>query len=52
MREFGLRGIASPHGFRSSFKTWAAAETDFDPIIVEAALGHHQSKLEQGKFRG
>lgn len=29
-----------PHGFRSSFRTWAEDETDFDTRVCEAALAH------------
>jgi integrase len=28
------------HGFRSSFRTWAAEETAFAPDLIEAALAH------------
>ena len=34
-------GIAAlPHGFRSSFRDWAAEETDHLRMVVEAALAH------------
>ena len=34
-------GIACvPHGFRSSFRDWAAEETDHPREVVEAALAH------------
>ncbi len=29
-----------PHGFRSSFRDWAAQETDHPREVVEAALAH------------
>ncbi len=29
-----------PHGFRSSFKDWAAEQTNFSPYVSEAALAH------------
>ena len=29
-----------PHGFRSSFRDWAAEETDHPREVIEAALGH------------
>ena len=32
--------IAVPHGFRATFRTWAAEETDFPPDLGEAALAH------------
>jgi hypothetical protein len=28
------------HGFRASFKTWAIEETNFHPMLSEAALAH------------
>ncbi len=34
-------GIAAvPHGFRSSFRDWAAEETNHPREVVEAALAH------------
>jgi len=34
-------GIAAvPHAFRSSFRDWAAEETDHPQEVVEAALAH------------
>ena len=34
-------GIAAhPHGFRSSFRDWAAETTDAPPSVMEAALAH------------
>ena len=35
----GRRNI-TPHGFRSTFRTWVGEETLFQREIVEAALGH------------
>ena len=31
---------AVPHGFRSSFRDWAAEETDYPREVIEAALAH------------
>ena len=36
----GLDIAAVPHGFRSSFRDWAAEETDHPREVVEAALAH------------
>ena len=36
----GLDIPAHPHGFRSSFRDWAAEETDAPPAVMEAALAH------------
>ena len=36
-----LRGDGSTvHGFRSSFRDWAAEQTDFPREVVEACLAH------------
>ena len=35
-----LKVAAVPHGFRSSFRDWAAEETDHPREVVEAALAH------------
>ena len=31
---------AVPHGFRSSFRNWAAEKTDHPREVIEAALAH------------
>ena len=37
-----------PHGFRSSFRDWAAEETDHAREVIEAALAHVvQNKVEE-----
>ena len=47
-RMFRKHGIAAvPHGFRSSFRDWAAEETDHPREVIEAALAHVvQNKVE------
>ena len=44
-------GIACvPHGFRSSFRNWAAEETDHPREVIEAALAHVvQNKVEAAR---
>ena len=40
---FSLKDLeigAVPHGFRSSFRDWAAEETDHPREVIEAALAH------------
>ena len=46
-------GIACvPHGFRSSFRDWAAEETDHPREVIEAALAHMvQNKVEAAYAR-
>ena len=47
------RGIAAvAHGFRSSFRDWAAEETDHPREVIEAALAHVvQNKVEAAYAR-
>ena len=41
------RIAAVPHGFRLSFRDWAAEETDHPREVIEAALAHVvQNKVE------
>ena len=43
---------AVPHGFRSSFRDWAAEETDHPRDVIEAALAHVvQNKVEAAYAR-
>ena len=38
LKDLGIAAV--PHGFRSSFRDWAAEETDHPREVVEAALAH------------
>jgi hypothetical protein len=38
--KLGLQGQATMHGFRSSFRTWAAKEAGADHVVADLALGH------------
>ncbi len=43
----------TPHGFRSTFRTWAAEKTSFPDEIAEAALAHTvKSKVVAAYQRG
>ncbi len=43
---------AVPHGFRSSFRDWAAEKTSFHREVLEAALAHQvANKVEAAYFR-
>ena len=45
LRKHGIGAV--PHGFRSSFRDWAAEETDHPREVIEAALAHVvQNKVE------
>ena len=47
-----VRVAAVPHGFRSSFRDWAAEETDHPREVIEAALAHVvQNKVEAAYAR-
>ena len=44
-QDHGVAAVA--HGFRSSFRDWAAAETNHPREVIEAALAHVvQNKVE------
>ena len=49
-RRHGIPAVA--HGFRSSFRDWAAEETDHPREVIEAALAHVvQNKVEAAYAR-
>lgn len=51
LRRMGLAVTA--HGFRSSFRDWAAEETAFPNFVVEKALAHAiENKVEAAYRRG
>ena len=52
LRRMG-RGDLTVHGFRSSFRDWAAERTNFPSEVVEMALAHAVgSKVEAAYRRG
>jgi integrase len=42
---------ATTHGFRSSFSTWVAEQTNYAPAIVEAALAHAIKDKVEGAYK-
>lgn len=47
LRRMKLDAITTAHGFRSSFRDWAAEKTNFPARVVEVALAHTlQNKVE------
>ena len=49
----GLRPGLTVHGFRSTFRDWAAEQTDFPSEVVEMALAHTiESEVERAYRRG
>ena len=50
LRELGIAAV--PHGFRSSFRDWAAEETNHPREVIEAALAHVvQNRVEAAYAR-
>ena len=50
IKEQGIKAV--PHGFRSSFRDWAAEDTDHPREVVEAALAHQvKDKVEAAYAR-
>jgi len=39
------------HGFRATFKTWAEERTNFDSLVIEAALAHEVKGIERHYLR-
>jgi integrase len=48
----GYQGIATTHGMRSTFKTWAEEVGSFDTLVVEAALAHAKKGMAAPYHRG
>ena len=46
-----MKKIATPHGFRSSFKDWAAETTSFPNELSEAALHHAIRNKSEAAYR-
>ena len=41
LRDTGLAGRATVHGFRTAFRTWASEKTNADHAVMELCLAHH-----------
>ena len=51
MERMGVTGITT-HGFRSTFRDWAAEQTSFPREVIEACLAHQlKDKAEAAYFR-
>ena len=46
-----LEIAAVPHGFRSSFRDWAADETDHPQEVAEAGLAHKVRNQVEAAYR-
>ena len=51
MRYMGYNGIATAHGFRSTFKDWATEQTDFRTEAIELALAHAVGNKVEAAYR-
>ena len=52
MRSMG-EAIATPHGFRTSFRNWCGEKTNFAREIIEMCLAHQiGNAVEQAYWRG
>ena len=52
LRDNGLATVATVHGFRTSFRTWASERTDTDRAVMELSLAHRVgSAVEQAYAR-
>ncbi len=49
LRELNVAAV--PHGFRSSFRDWAAEETDHAREVAEAALAHKVRNQIEAAYR-
>ena len=45
------KGNVTPHGFRSSFRDWAAEQTSFPSEVVEMALAHAVGSRVENAYR-
>jgi integrase len=53
LKRMGFKGCATVHGFRSTFRDWAAERTNYQNHVVEIALAHTiESKVEAAYRRG
>jgi hypothetical protein len=51
MRCMGYAGIATAHGFRSTFSDWATEQTDFSTEAIELALAHAVGNKVEAAYR-
>ncbi|MDR0564943.1 MAG: tyrosine-type recombinase/integrase [Azoarcus sp.] len=50
LARMGLRGV-TVHGFRSSFRVWAAEKTAYPREVVEMALAHRQTSATEEAYQ-
>ena len=49
LRRMGIDAV--PHGFRSTFRDWAAEQTDYSNEVAEMALAHAVSNKVEAAYR-
>ena len=52
LQDMGYAGIATTHGMRATFRTWASETTDYDKDVIESCLAHAQGELDAAYHRG
>jgi integrase len=53
LKRMGRKGVATAHGFRASFRTWAQERTNFPWELCELVLGHKVGdQVERAYARG
>jgi integrase len=52
LERMGLRGAATVHGFRSTFRDWAGDYTNFPRELAEMALAHRTFQGDDGRIVG
>jgi hypothetical protein len=50
--DMGYKGLATTHGMRATFRTWASETTSYEKGVIEAALAHAQGELDAAYHRG
>jgi integrase len=51
LRDLGLGGQATAHGFRSSFRDWASEVSKAREVVAEAALAHAVRDKTEAAYR-
>ena len=52
LQDMGYAGIATTHGMRATFRTWASETTGYDKDVIETCLAHAQGELDSAYHRG
>lgn len=50
LRDAGIEGKATVHGFRSSFRTWGGNETSYSPEALELCLAHTEANKVKAAY--